>query len=50
MLFLVALENAALCYHPPREELKSSVQVAIIEPRAPTREHIWMLTRTRSEN
>jgi len=50
MLFLVALQNAALCYYSPREELKSSVKVAIVEPRASSREHIWMLTRARSKN
>jgi hypothetical protein len=50
MLFPVALENAALCYHPPREEFKSSVKVAVVEPCAPARKHIWVLTRTRSKN
>jgi len=50
MLLLVALQNASLCYYSPREELESSVKIAIVEPSASSREHIGMLTRARSKN
>jgi hypothetical protein len=47
VLFLVALKNASFGYYPPREDLESSVKIAIVEPRASGREHIRMLTRAR---
>jgi hypothetical protein len=50
VLFLVTFEDAPLRYYPPREELKSSVEIAIVEPRASSCEDIWVLTRARSKD